>query len=94
MNQNFGLPVILLLAVGVPMAVSGMFPVLLGILFIAAAGVLYLLSRRRKETFSFAITWAVMVIAVFTVTLIYIGLMKLEIFFPWVRTVLMWPLKP
>ena len=94
MNQNFGLPVILLLTIGVSMAVSGMFPVFLGLLFIAAAGVLYLLNRRREETFSFAMTWVIMVIAVFAAILIYIGLMKLEVFFPWVRTVLMWPVKP
>ena len=94
MNRNFGFPVILLLAIGVPMAVSGMFPVSLGLLFVAAAGVLYLLSRMREETFNYAMTWAIMAIASFAVIVIYIGLMKLEIFFPWLRTVLLWPLKP
>ena len=75
----------IVLALGVGAILTGI-PVFFGLLFVASAGVLWLIGRKGGRD---AITWlAIVLLVAFGVD---IGLMKLaENYVPWLHTILTW----
>lgn len=89
MNRNFYIPLILILIVAVFMAISGDYPLSSCILLVL--GAFAVLGVGKKTEYNFTYMWLAGLISLMICMILSIGLAKLAIDIPWIRTVWLWP---